>query len=274
MRVINTLDDLAHEAAAGKELRRYLEARGIKAVATLALIATSEDELSKTLIEPLLSGWKLPEGDFIRLPADEHPIARAIMTHMWMLAKQSWQAAIVAATPPAPSAAVAASPSTASTTSDKVPKTLPPGTWQTLVRAYNSTQLHGRDRSFPVEELLGAECVLARMFHEHNVSKTYTPIGLGEIVRRRSFTAAGEVNPLAKNVKKSPALSLDDDHQIVQSDDPEWSPKSMLAIIDGITAVKWAMTLVQWGEERDIAEYMRHGWCNESAPDLLRQSSS
>ena len=257
MRVLNTLDDLATEAAAGKELRRYLEARGIKAVATLALIATSEDEdeLSRTLIEPLLAGWKLPEGDVIRLPPEEHPIAKAIMTHMWMLAKQSWQTSIMTSAPPATSGAAATTPSTSAANVDKVPKTLPPGTWQSLVRAYNATQLHGRDRSFPVEELLGAECVLARMYHEHNVSKTYTPVGLGEIVQRRSFTAAGEVNPLAKNVRKSTALSLDDDHQIVQSDDPEWSPKSMLAIIDGITAVKWAMTLIQWGEERDIAEY-------------------
>ena len=255
MRVWHTLEDIADEAAAGKELRRYFEARGIKAVATLALIAASEDDFNKMLVEPLLAGWKLPEGDVIRLPPDEHPIAKAIMTHMWMLAKQSWQSSIMAATPatvPSTSAPLAGSTSSAT---EKVPKTLPAGAWQTLVRAYNTTQLHGRDRSFPVEELLGAECVLARMHHEHNVSKSYTPIGLGEIVQRRSFTAAGEVNPLVKNVKKSTSLSLDDDHQIVQTDDPEWSPKSMLAIIDGITAVKWAMTLIQWGEERDVADY-------------------
>ena len=255
MRVINTLDDLAAEAAAGKELRRYLEARGIKAVATLALIASTEDELSKTLIEPLLAGWKLSDGDVIRLPSDEHPIAKAIVTHMWMLARQSWQASM-AASRPAPASGVAPSPTTTpSVVADKVPRTLPAGVWQSLVRTYNMTQLHGRDRCFPVEELLGAESILARMYHEHNTSKVYTPVGLGEIVQRRSFTAAGEVNPLAKTVKKSTSLSLDDDHQLVQTDDPEWSPKSMLAIIDGITAVKWAMTLVQWGEERDVAEY-------------------
>lgn len=255
MRVLNSLEDLANEAAAGKELRRYLEARGIKAVATLALIASSEDDLAKTLIDPLLAGWKLAEGDTIRLPLDEHPIARAIMTHMWMLAKQSWHATVIAAAPAVTAAAPPSSTTSSATSSDKVPKTLPAGAWQSLVRAFNATQLHGRDRCFPVEELLGAECVLARMYHEHNVSKSYTPVGLGEIVQRRSFTAAGEVNPLAKNVKKPTSLSLDDDCQLVQTDDPEWSPKSMLAIIDGITAVKWAMTLIQWGEERDIAEY-------------------
>lgn len=254
MRVHSSIEDLADEAAAGKDLRRYLEARGIRAVATLALIAASDDEFSKTLIEPLLLGWKLPEGDIIRLPPDEHPIAKAILTHMWMLAKQSWQASL-AASKPAPLPVASSTTSQASTSTEKVPRTLPAGVWQTLVRAYNTVQLHGRDRCFPVEELLGAECVLARMYFEHNTSKVYTPIGLGEIVQRRSFTAAGKVNPLAKAVKKSTSLSLDEDRQLVQADDPEWSPKSMLAIIDGINAVKWAMTLVQWGEERDVADY-------------------
>lgn len=206
MRVHSSIEDLADEAAAGKDLRRYLEARGIRAVATLALIAASDDEFSKTLIEPLLLGWKLPEGDIIRLPPDEHPIAKAILTHMWMLAKQSWQASL-AASKPAPLPVASSTTSQASTSTEKVPRTLPAGVWQTLVRAYNTVQLHGRDRCFPVEELLGAECVLARMYFEHNTSKVYTPIGLGEIVQRRSFTAAGKVNPLAKAVKKSTSLS-------------------------------------------------------------------
>ena len=124
-----------------------------------------------------------------------------------------------------------------------------------LVKAYNAIQLNGRDRSFPVAELLGSECVVARMWHEHNVSKLYTPVGLGEIIQRRSFTASGDVNPLAKSSKKSASLSLDEENQLIQADDPEWSPKSLLAIIDGVTAAKWAMILTQWGEEHLVEEY-------------------
>lgn len=130
MRVHSSIEDLADEAAAGKDLRRYLEARGIRAVATLALIAASDDEFSKTLIEPLLLGWKLPEGDIIRLPPDEHPIAKAILTHMWMLAKQSWQASL-AASKPAPLPVASSTTSQASTSTEKVPRTLPAGVWQT-----------------------------------------------------------------------------------------------------------------------------------------------
>ena len=71
MRVISRIEDLADEAAAGTELRRYLECRGIRTVPTLALMASSDTELARTLIEPLLAGWKISESDYIRLPVDE-----------------------------------------------------------------------------------------------------------------------------------------------------------------------------------------------------------
>ena len=255
MRVISRIEDLADEAAAGTELRRYLECRGIRTVPTLALMASSDTELARTLIEPLLAGWKISESDYIRLPVDEQPIAKAIITHMWMLARQSWQTSM--ATPAAVTTAPPASGTSAATTPavDKIPKTLPAGVWMSLLKAYNAIQLNGRDRSFPVAELLGSECVVARMWHEHNVSKLYTPVGLGEIIQRRSFTASGDVNPLAKSSKKSSSLSLDEENQLIQADDPEWSPKSLLAIIDGVTAAKWAMILTQWGEEHLVEEY-------------------
>ena len=256
MRVFDKLDQIADEAAAGSDVRRYLDLRGIKAVATLALIAADETELERTLIAPLLAGWKLTNGDCIKLQTDEHPIAKAIITHMWMLARQSWQGAMAVPIPKAPSVApLAAATSAAASSTEKVPKTLPPGVWMQLVRAYNMVQLHGRDREFPVAEVLGAESVLARMYFERNTSKTYTPIGLGELVQKRSFTAAGDVNPLAKSSKKTAPFSLDEEHQLVQAEDPERSPKSQLAIIDGINSIRWALILVQWGEEYHVHNY-------------------
>lgn len=41
----SSIDDLADEGGAGAGLRKYLAARGIKAVATLALIAKADTEL-------------------------------------------------------------------------------------------------------------------------------------------------------------------------------------------------------------------------------------
>lgn len=109
------------------------------------------------------------------------------------------------ATPAAVTTAPPASGTSAATTPavDKIPKTLPAGVWMSLVKAYNEIQLNGRDRSFPVAELLGSECVVARMWREHNVSKLYTPVGLGEIIQRRSFTASGDVNPFPRSLHRS-----------------------------------------------------------------------
>lgn len=145
MRVISRLEDLANEAAAGTDLRRYLDQRGIKAVATLALLAASEAELDQKLVEPLLAGWKVSDTEIIRLPIDEHPIARAILLHMWMLARQSWQITLQTSAPSATPSATppVTAPSTSTAAADKVPKTLPAGVWVSLVKAYNSIQLNG-----------------------------------------------------------------------------------------------------------------------------------
>ncbi len=48
----------------------------------------------------------------------------------------------------------------------------------------------------------------------------YTPLQLGELLQQRSFTAGGEINPLSKSPKKSGVLQLDDDRNLVESDDP------------------------------------------------------
>ena len=54
-----TLHDFAKDAAAGSTIVAYLDARGIKAAGTLALVGRDEDELDRVLIQPLLHGWKL-----------------------------------------------------------------------------------------------------------------------------------------------------------------------------------------------------------------------
>lgn len=93
------------------------------------------------------------------------------------------------------------------------------------------------------------------MFHELTVSGQYTPILLGEILQKRSFNAAGEVNPLLKSPRKAQTLTFNDDLEIVAADDPVWNPKSLLAVLDGINSIRWAMILVRWGEERHIHTY-------------------
>ena len=73
--------------------------------------------------------------------------------------------------PPTTSATTVSTP----TSDDKVPKTLAPGRWTQLINAYQSQQIGGMDRIFPVQELLGTEPVLARILHEHEVSQAVQP---------------------------------------------------------------------------------------------------
>ena len=54
----------------------------------------------------------------------------------------------------------------------------------------------------------GAEEVLARMLWEKDVSMMFTPLGLGEVVATRSYTATGQVNKFATKDKAKETLEF------------------------------------------------------------------
>lgn len=249
-----TMADLAAEAGAGTELIQYLEDRGVRAPATLALLA--QDELETVLLQPLLTGWKTKAGSAITLAESEKPIAKAILRHMWNLARSSWQAQLSAARPAAPSAPDPATvtSSGSSTKDDKVPKTLPAGVWSKAIQAYESQQIGGCDRTFPTHELLGAESVLARIHHEITISKLFTPVALGEILQKRTFQASGEPNALAKREAKPTTFTVAND-QLIATEEQTWQPRSLLAILDGLASVKWAYILLQIGPEKSVISF-------------------
>ena len=250
-----TLADIAKEAAAGPQIQEYLDLRGVRTTATLALLGKDEDSLDRTLIQPLLQGWTKPCGTAkIEIPASEHPIAKAVLTHMWLVAKQSLQPVIQQLQQPAPTASPTTSTPSASTAEDKVPKTLAPGRWTTLIEAYQKQQLGGLDRRFPTQELLGAEPIIARMLHEFEVSKLFTPVGLGEIISCRTFLPTGEPNPLAKKERSTGKLRLADDGLETMPETP-WEPRSLMAILDGLQAIRWAYILTAMAPEQVICHF-------------------
>ena len=56
------------------------------------------------------------------------------------------------------------------------------------------------------------------------------------------------------------ALSLDEDRQLVEPEDPLWTPRSVRSVLDGISACRWALILTQYGEEdetHNFAEFMQ-----------------
>ena len=253
-----TMAELAAMAGAGTEVVEYLDARGIKAVATLALLAANETAAENFLVRPLLDGFKKGSVQ-ISLSDEEKPIAQAVLLHMWAEARMWWTArqATGLVIPAQPGASPVPSPVVApGLSSDKVPKTLPPQVWNQQITRYNSITLGGRPRKFPEQELLGAESILARIHHEHVVTRQYSPVQLGEILAKRSFQASGEINPLAKSPKKSNYLTIED-NLVVQEDEKVWQPRSILAVMDGVNSIRWAYILLQLGEEDQI-----HAWCD------------
>ena len=250
---IPSLADVAADAAAGSIITDYLTARGVRTVPTLAFIAKTEEELDRHLIQPLFAGDTQGTQRF-EVPNQEQPIIQAIMLHMWNTCKQLWA---THSTPPPSSTPTAATTPSASTAKpeEKVPKQLPTGVWSTLLQAYNKAQLHGVDRSFPQHEILGAEVILAKMWHEHQTSRMYSPVLLGDIIQRRSFTASGDINPLSAKAKSSRTLTLEDDQLTYQDEATTWTPRSLLAAIDGLQATKFAMIFVQWGSEAAIEKF-------------------
>lgn len=246
-----SIADVAADAAAGSVVTDYLTARGIRTVPTLALMAKTEDDLDRHVIQPLFSGWVAGTTRH-EAPREEQPIVQAILLHMWNTCRNLWAAQQAAAvpTPSAPTPAISASAT--SKADDKVPRSLPTGVWTNLLNSYNKAQLHGQDRCFPQHELVSSEVTLARMNHEHQVTKMYSPIPLGEIVQRRSFTPSGDVNPLSAKSRTPKALTIEDD-QLTYVDDPTtWTPRSLLAALDGLQSIKFAMIFVQWGSESSV----------------------
>jgi len=253
------LADLYQTAGAGEAIKDYLTARKITATPTLALIAPTVERFTTLLIAPFLAGVTIDAKEH-KVEDGQDAVASAILTHLFVEARRQWDA--VSSTPP-PSALpspplpppISPGPSSAHVP-DRPPKTF--SAWNQQVKAYEDRLLDGKRRTFPVQELLGAEEILARMWFEHTVSKMYTPVTLGEIVSRRTWTPGRVLNPLAANRASAAASSkaLRFDHgALVQEEPAEWSPKGLFSTIDGANAARWAWILLGIGEEDDVMKY-------------------
>ena len=109
-------------------------------------------------------------------------------------ANQSYpQASITSSTPASPTGA-ATTATGCGADKDSVPKTLPASVYTTLVEDYNEITIDSDRRQFPEKQLMGAEKVLARMYHEHHTSKMYTATSLGEIMSQRVWASFNTIN--------------------------------------------------------------------------------
>ena len=150
-----------------------------------------------------------------------------VMVHLFTEAQRQWRAAT--STPPTlppkmlPAPTAPPAPTTAATsTDDRPPKHF--AQWSAQVQAYEEKTVDGVKRVFPTEKLLGAEDVLARLWHEHTkTKKEYKPLGLGEIVARRTWTAGMDLNTMAAGRSSSSsgakAIKLVDGNLVAEDTD-------------------------------------------------------
>ena len=118
------------------------------------------------------------------------------------------------------------------------------------MNSYNEVTVAGCKREFPVKRLLGAESIMARFHWEHTVSRCYTPLELGELISKRSFTSTNEVNHLA--TRKRPTKLQFDGESLQTEEESTWEPRSLWAVVDGLDAIRWCHILFQVGEEKQV----------------------
>jgi hypothetical protein len=227
----------------------YFQAKKILTVGTFALVAADKSELLDRVCEPFEKGWN-DSVENHKLTFDPC-VWQATVQAAWEDCRAARGAGQLAQLPVEsqvgqPSAGLTSPP----LTSSKAPTSLAPGVWTAQIRKWENSFVPAR--SFPQAQLIGAESVLARLFHERTVTQSYTILQLGEILQHRSFTATGTVNNLATK-EKDKGLSIDWNLGCVtERHVPVWDPRSMMNILDACEAAKWAWIFCEYGTEQEI----------------------
>ena len=239
-------------AGASDELMAYVEARSILSVEVYAELGDDLKEFDQAMVDPLASPFKLPDGKVFEVTATDMPVVRARLRHAWKKAREKL------ASNAAPATTSSGSASTPSTTTKA--KELPPGFWQAQVRKYEAVTIHGVPRKFPELTLLGAEATLAKLLNDSK-NLCHNAIPLEEIVQQRHFTAALLPNTLSSARKRSRSqeqvttLVVNSDLQLETEPETPWKPKSQVAILDCLEAIRVALIFIEYAPESDIDDY-------------------
>ena len=125
------------------------------------------------------------------------------------------------------------------------------GVWQKQIAMYEDAQ--SPPRLFPQKMIAGADEVLARMLWEHETSKVYSELGLGEIVAIRMYDSCGQVNKFRNKNKGKDILGFrnvgGDEVEVVKKEGRGWNPRTSDLIRDALEANKWAYVFAGYAEE-------------------------
>ena len=214
------LKDLAEEAGLDAKVFQLLLDHGITNSGTF--FYTFQDPVAvKKLLTPATvgEGVKLTSGTAVKLDDVQFMVALSVVAHMVdeiRVAKAKRDGALQSASTTSTAAAAVA------TSGAKAPKVLPEGYWAEFLAEFQSEKIGGIARQFPTHLLSGADEVLARLVHER-VTRSHTPLKLGEIVAHRQFTASGQINPFRIKEEPGSRMLLRDDGMF---DRAPRSPKS------------------------------------------------
>ena len=232
---------------------KYL--RAIKIVTSSSISVYFQDDAAVTDLVKKLEGKVTYKGNDYDLGTEDVNAVIAQWKVLYAETKAKYQARLATSASSIPPTPTTTTASSASTDKDSVPKNLPQGVYAQLIKDYNNITLDGEKRTFPEKVLLGADKVLARMYHEHHTSKRYTAVTLGEIMSQRVFTSLGTVNVNRKKDDLDKRLIVDNKQQLVTKEPPDWDVRGISMILDGVEAVKWAWILIQFGTEKSIIKY-------------------
>ena len=232
---------------------KYLKA--IKIMTSSAISVYFQDDASVVDLVKKLEGKLTYKGNDYDLGGEDVNAVMAQWKVLYGETRAKYQARLAATTSTSPPASATPTSSVTSTDKDNVPKTLPQGVYAQLINDYNNITLDGEKRTFPEKILLGADKVLARMYHEHHTCKRYTAVTLGEIMSQRVFTSLGTVNANRKKDDLDKRLIVDNKQQLVTKEPPDWDVRGISMILDGIEAVKWAWILIKFGAEKSVIKY-------------------
>ncbi|CAE7295967.1 PUB3, partial [Symbiodinium sp. CCMP2456] len=196
-----------------------------------------------TVVDLLLAGFRdgASKTEFV---VHERPAVRAVLLHMYLEAR----------TQPAPRRLLRRPSRPCRCRRWRPPKSF--DAWGPLVKSYNDKLLDGKPRSFPTRRLAGADTVLARIYHEHTVTKAYTPLLLGEILAARTWTSGDELNRLAVPQKETGSLHIVGGNLVATDDKKVWEPRGVMSVLDGLEAVRLAWILTTVGDEGDVNDYI------------------
>ena len=242
-------------------LVKYVKARRMTSLEVFRLAGNDGKVAADYITVRLSAGHKIGEVDYQIKDADEAKDMNVILQalHARAVDERKRLDNSLAMTP---GAALAPAVSHHGPTAEDKKKIYDPTRLKQRVDAYEAIMINDEKRTFPIQQLLGADETLIRLEKE-SVSGMYYPITLGEILAQRLYTSYNTMNKNSSSLKKDNkgfAVQVGDRRAgqvtIFGQEPEEFTPNSSQLIQDGAVAAGWAMKLFQLADEPHIDQFI------------------